>query len=218
MKDYALAAALGNGKLGRFVPLTRKVKGGFIAFHFIVVSLALNFPVMFAIGRLPPWEFYSRLYGVGFAAALEQSGFSLSGAAPLAAGASGEAAVSGAASGGDVPAGEEAFNGALYSGGYGRRVMLPMLAFAFMLVLIIQLVFYLLAAVFLGLSRMNSTALSFRDRFGILVLSSTLPAAGSAILGLWLPTVHLVVFYFAEIILAFAVSRTWDEDQIADSR
>jgi hypothetical protein len=206
VKNYVVAAALGNGKFSRFVPLARKVKGGFIAFHFIVISLALNFPVMFAVARLPPWEFYSRLYGAGFTAALKQSGFSLPGTAPLSADASGETAVSGPA------AGEEAFNAAMYSGGYGRRVMLPMLSFAFMLVLIIQLVFYLLAAVFLGLSRMNSTALSFRDRFGILVLSSTLPAIGSAILGLWLPTVHLVVFYFAEIILVFAVSRTYDED------
>jgi hypothetical protein len=215
MKNYVVAAVLGNGKLSRFVPLARKVRGGFIVFHFMVISLALNFPVMFAIARLPPWEFYSRLYGVGFTAALEQSGFSLPGIAPLGADASGGTAVSGPAAGGDVPAGEEAFNAAIYSGGYGRRVMLPMLSFAFMLVLIIQLVFYLLAAVFLGLSRINSTALSFRDRFGILVLSSTLPAIGSAILGLWLPTVHLVVFYFAEIILAFAVSRTYDEEESA---
>ncbi|MDR1352135.1 MAG: hypothetical protein LBK05_02540, partial [Treponema sp.] len=182
MKDYVVAAALGNGSLRRFVPLSKKVKGGFVVFHFLAISLALNFPVMFAIGRLSPWDFYSRLYGAGFTAALDASGFSFP-----------------PGSGGSVsieepdsplgPAGETAvrnFNGAMHGNGYGRRVVLPMLAFAFILVLIIQLVFYLLAAVFLGLSRMNSSALSFRDRFGILVLSSTLPAAASAFLGLWL--------------------------------
>jgi hypothetical protein len=196
MRDYVIAAALGNGSLRRFVPLVRKVRCGFIAFHFVVISMALNFPVMFAIARLEPWEFYSRLYGVGFTALLDKSGFS-----PPAAGSV------------DVPpGGEDAFNEALYSGGYGRRVMIPMLAFSLMLVLILQLAFYLLAAFFLGLSRMTSSALSYRNRFGIFVLSSTLPAAGSAILGLWLPTVHLVVFYFVEIILAFAISRIYDEE------
>ena len=210
MRDYIIAAVLGNGKLRRFVPLVRKLKGGFIVFHFMVIALALNFPVMFAIARLEPWEFYSRLYGAGFTAALDKSGFSPPGAGPLSA----EAAVSGAAVTGAV-AGEEAFNGAMYAGGYGRQVMLPMLAFSFMLVLILQLVFYFLAAFFLGLSRMTSSALPYRDRFGIFVLSSTLPAAGSAILGLWLPTVHLVVFYFAEIILAFAVSRNYDDGESA---
>jgi hypothetical protein len=195
MKDYAVAAALGNGNLRRFVPLARKVKGGFIAFHFVVISLALNFPVMFAIARLSPWEFYSRLYGEGFAAVLEQGDFP----APIP---------------GGIP-GEDTFNSSLYAGGYGRRVMLPMLAFTFMLVLIIQLVFYALAAFFLGLSRMNSTALSLRDRFAVLILSSTLPALCAALFGLWLPAVHLVVFYFAEIILAFAVSRVYDEEASA---
>jgi hypothetical protein len=198
MRDYVIAAALGNGSLSRFVPLVRKLKGGFIAFHFVVISLALNFPVMFAIARLEPWEFYSRLYGAGFAALLDKNGFS----PPEAASPSAAESVSGVPSGG-----EDAFNGVMYVGGYGRWVMLPML------VLILQLVFYLLAAFFLGLSRMTSSALPYRDRFGIFVLSSTLPAAGSAIRGLWLPTVHLVVFYFAEIILAFAISRTYNEEE-----
>jgi hypothetical protein len=208
VKDYVVAAALGNGSLRRFVPLSKKVKGGFVVFHFLAISLALNFPVMFAIGRLSPWDFYSRLYGAGFTAALDAAGFSLppEGVA--------DPVSLGEPDSPPGPAGETAvrnFNGAMHGNGYGRRVVLPMLAFAFMLVLIIQLVFYLLAAVFLGLSRMNSSALSFRDRFGILVLSSTLPAAASALLGLWLPTVHLVVFYFAEIILVFAVSHVCDE-------
>ncbi|MDR0452860.1 MAG: hypothetical protein LBH15_07440 [Treponema sp.] len=209
MKDYVVAAALGNGSFRRFIPLSRRVKGGFVAFHFLVIGLALNFPVMFAIGRLSPWEFYSRLYGTGFAAALDASGFGLSPDSGSGAVFPGDAAFpAGAAGETDV----RNFNGVMYGNGYGRRVMLPALFFTFMLILIIQIVFYLLASVFLGLSRMGSSALSFRDRFGILVLSSTFPAVATALLGLWLPTVHLVVFYFAEIILAFAISRACDEN------
>jgi hypothetical protein len=90
--------------------------------------------------------------------------------------------------------------------------MLPMLAFAFMLIVISQAVFYTCATFFLGLDRMTSSHLVYRDRLGILIFSSTLPAAASALIGLWLPAVHLVVFYLAEIILAFAISRPRDEE------
>jgi hypothetical protein len=189
-RRYFEAVVLGNGKPRRFVPLVKNLKGGFIALHFLVIALGLNFPVMFAIARLEPWDFYSRLYGDQFTEMLP---------AEL-----------------NVPAEESSiadFNGAMYAEGYGRRVMLPMLGFAFMLVLILQLAFYLCAAFFLGLSRMASSPLAYRDRFGILVFSSTLPAAASALLGLWLPTVHLVVFYLAEIILACGLSRAYDEEE-----
>jgi hypothetical protein len=188
-RRYFEAAVLGNGKPRRFVPLVKNLKGGFIALHFFVIALALNFPVMFAIARLEPWDFYSRLYGSRFEETLpaEFNVFA------------------------DINASAEFnaadFNGAMYAAGYGRRVMLPMLAFVFMLILISQALFYVCAAFFLGLARMTASPLAYRDRFGILVFSSTLPAAASALLGLWLPAVHLVVFYLAEIILAFAVSR-----------
>jgi hypothetical protein len=181
---YFEAAALGNGKPRRFALLVKNLKGGFIALHFLVIALALNFPVMFAIARLDPWELYSRLYGSAFGEMLQ---------AEL-----------------DPPAAAD-FNAALYAGGYGRRVMLPTLAFVFGLVLILQGAFYFLASLFLGLARMTGTPLSLRQRFGLLIFSSTLPAAAAALLGLWLPTVHLVVFYLGEPILAFALSRTWDE-------
>ncbi|MDR2661545.1 MAG: hypothetical protein LBC31_00950 [Treponema sp.] len=180
---------MGNGRPRRFVPLVKNVKGGFIVLHFIVTALALNFPVMFAIARLEPWDLYSRLYGSRFAEMLPE-GLS---APPD------EALVAD-------------FNRALYAEGFGRRVMLPMLAFAFILVLILHLVFYLCAAFFLGLSRMTGSPLARRDRFGLLIFSSTLPAVASALFGLWLPTVHLVVFYLAEIILACALSRAYEEE------
>ncbi|MDR2176461.1 MAG: hypothetical protein LBP20_00270 [Treponema sp.] len=187
-RRYFEAAVLGNGKPRRFIPLVKKLGGGFIALHFLVIALALNFPVMFAIARLEPWDFYSRLYGDQFAEMLQAELNAVPEGAPAL-----------------------AFNQALYGEGYGRQVMLPMLGFAFMLILILQLVFYVCAAFFLGLSRLNSSPLSWRDRFGILVFSSTLPAAASALLGLWLPTVHLLVFYLAEIILVFALSRPREE-------
>ncbi|MDR1025695.1 MAG: hypothetical protein LBL56_08205 [Treponema sp.] len=190
---YFEAAALGNGRLRRFVELTGGIKFSFLILHFFIIALALNFPVMFSLARLEPYEFYSRLYGTQLAEMLPAE---VAPATPEAAG---------------------DFNGTLYAGGYGRRVMIPLLAFAFMLILILQLVFYALAALFLGAACMTGSPLAFRTRVGILVLSSTLPALAAALLGLWLPTVHLLVFYLAEIILAFAVLRA-REDTREDTR
>jgi hypothetical protein len=200
---YFEAVALGNGKPRRFILLVKNLKGGFIALHFLVIALALNFPVMCAIARLEPWDFYSRLYGSQFTDMLPAPLSALPSAAPATEpadlGADGVTVVD--------------FNGAMYVEGYGRRVMLPMLAFTFALIVILQLVFYGCAAFFMGLSRMTGSVPPYRDRFALLIFSSTLPAAASALLGLWLPTVHLVVFYLAEIILAFALLRFMDSDR-----
>jgi hypothetical protein len=150
-----------------------------MAVHILVITLALNFPVMVALARLEPWDVYSRLYGAQFQAMLPSELTPTS-----------------------EDLGREDFNTALYAGGYGRRVLLPLLGFTFFLVLILLLVFYGAAAFFLGLSRLTDAPLSYQDRFGILVFSSTLPAAASALFGLWLPTVHLLVFFLAEIMVA----------------
>jgi hypothetical protein len=200
-RRYFEAAALGNGRLRRFAELAGSVKVSFLVLHFLVIALALNFPVMFALSRLAPYDFFSRFYGPGFAEMLPPEIFP-SGAEP--------GAVPGAGTGA-VEAMAENFNGTMYAEGYGRRVMLPLLAFTFALILVLQTVFYALSALFLGAARMTTSPLSFRQRLGILVFSSTPPALAAALLGLWLPAVHLVVFYLAEGILAFAVSRAYDD-------
>jgi hypothetical protein len=38
---------------------------------------------------------------------------------------------------------------------------------------------------------------------GVLIFSSTLPAGLALLFGLWLPTVHLLIFYFAVILMSF---------------
>jgi hypothetical protein len=156
-----------------------------------VVSLALNFPVMFSLSRLSPYELYSRLYGEDFPGLLPEE-FRLLGGRD------------------DAEDGENlirSFNLLMLQNGWGRRVMLPLLGLALFLVLILQAVFYPAAVFFLGLNRMNSAFLSFRKRLGLFAFSSTLPALVSALFGLWLPTVHLIVFYFAVIIIGFQRSK-----------
>jgi hypothetical protein len=182
-KDYFEAVTLGSfGKFfpktgesaERFVSLVRGMKTSRLVLHFFLVSLALNFPVMFAVARLKPYALFSRLYSDGLA-------------------------LQGSGSIGSI----EDFNILMYQNAYGRKILLPVLGMAFALVLILQAVFYILAALGLGLQRLSLSYLSFKERLGLLLFSSTGAAFLTALFGLLLPTVHLVVFYLAVIAISF---------------
>jgi hypothetical protein len=184
-KDYFEAVTLGSfGKFSpktgesaeRFVSLVRGMKTSRLVLHFFLVSLALNFPVMFAVSRLKPYALFSRLYGDGLAAFQ---------------------------GGGGAAGSIEDFNILMYQNAYGRKILLPILGMAFALVLILQAVFYVLAALGLGLQRLSFSCLSFRERLGLLLFSSTGAAFLAALFGMWLPTVHIVVFYLAVIVISF---------------
>jgi hypothetical protein len=95
------------------------------------------------------------------------------------------------------------FNLFMFQNNYGTSIMLPILGAAFGVILILQVVFYLLAVFCMGLQRMTHQYLKFRDRMGLLLFSSTLPVFLAALLGFWLPTVHIIVFYFAVILTGF---------------
>jgi hypothetical protein len=157
----------------RFIFLLKGMKGSRLVLHFLLISLALNFPVMFAVARLPPYELYSRLFGDSLAELMSAS------------------------------ASVEDFNLLMYQNAYGRRILLPILGMAFALVLILQAAFYALAALCLGLQRMTLSFLAFKDRLGLLLFSSTLAVLFAVLFGLWLPTVHILVFYLAVIIIGF---------------
>lgn len=183
-KDYFEAVTLGcfgeffpktGESAERFAALVRGTKTSRLVLHFFLVSLALNFPVMFALSRLKPHALYARLYGDSLAALMQGS--------------------------------IEDFNILMYQNAYGRKILLPVLGTAFVLVLILQAVFYVLAALGLGLQRLSLSYLSFRERLGLLLFSSTGAAFLTALFGLWLPTVHIVVFYLAVIAIGFRRSK-----------
>jgi hypothetical protein len=192
-KDYFKAVTLGafsfrdTMKLSTFVTLVQKIPVLFSLLHLVLVSLALNFPLMLNIARLSPYEVYTRLYGEQFSLLLEEE---LQIALP------------------DNPedldeALKEDFNQYMYQSGYTKTIMLPLTGMVFILLLIIQAVFYTLAAFFMGLQRMTQDFMSFSCRLSFLVFSSTFPVFLAAIFGLWMPTVHIIVFYLAVIIISF---------------
>jgi hypothetical protein len=187
LKNYFLTAALGNGNPRRFIELVKTLRKPYLLIHGFLITLALHFPIMLAIVRLSPWELYSRLYGEQFAGMVSaELGTPVDLTAP------------------DLI---DSFNTALYGSGYGASVLLPILFVSFALVVVLQLVYYLLASVCLGLHLFNSEQIRFRERVGVFVMSSTLPVLGAAIIGLWLPTLHIVVFYLAESAVGFALYK-----------
>ncbi|GHU99320.1 hypothetical protein FACS189483_08440 [Spirochaetia bacterium] len=203
MRAYFEAVTLGAfslrdaAKNGRFITLIREMKWPWVLLHFCIITIALGFPVTLIIARLPPNELFTRLYGENFLAAnpdgaaafnLENSGVEPLNSFP------------------DIATVAD-FNTLMLQNGYGRNVLLPLLGMASGIVLILQIAFYALAAFFIRLSRINTEPLTFRERLALLLFSSTLPVLLAALFGLYLPTVHIIVFYFAVILLGFYRSK-----------
>jgi hypothetical protein len=196
MKKYLEAVTLGAftwrdaTRLERLCSLYRELGVPFLVLQFLVIAVALNFPVMLIIAGLPPYELYSRLFGDNLIAMLPaEAAEALAGTGELNQGVIDD------------------FNYLMLQNEYGKRVMLPLTGMAFALIVILQGAFYLLTVFFLGLSRMNVTVMSFRDRLGLVLFSSTLPAFFAALLGFLVPTVHLIVFYFIVIFICFQRSK-----------
>jgi hypothetical protein len=197
MNDYFRAVTLGaftwrnEDRVCLFLSCVRKAGGRWVLLHFMLLAVCLDFPVTLSISRLEPYQLFSRLYGENFRTflipELMASGSDAADTASL--------------------IDENDFNLFMIEAGYGANTLLPLLALAFIVVLVLHTVFYLLIAFFLGLSRMNMAPLSFGDRMGLAAYSSTLPALVCSLFGLFIPGVHIIVFYFIVMFLAFQRSK-----------
>jgi hypothetical protein len=195
MNDYFRAVTLGaftwrnEDRICLFFDCIKKAGVSWLLLHFLLLAVCLNFPITLTIARLEPYELFSRLYGENFDAFV--ASFTEAGA-----------------SGGSASIIErDDFNLFMIESGYGANTLMPLLAMAFGIVLVLQVVFYLFIASFLGLSRMNMAPISFRDRMGLVIFSSTLPVFATALFGLFIPGVHIIVVYFVVMFLAFQRSK-----------
>jgi len=197
MNNYFKTVTLGaftwnnEDRIALLLEHVRKTGRLWMALHFLLLSICLAFPVTFTMARLTPFELYSRLYGERFADALPEparAAFEETGAD-------------------DHDSVVNDFNMIMLEIGYGRQVLLPLLAMTFGLLIVIQAAFYILAVFFLGISRLNLPRLSFNDRLGLALFSSTLPAPAASLFGLFLPAVHILIFYFMVIFFIFQRSN-----------
>jgi hypothetical protein len=195
LKTVTLGAFTWNNenRIGLLLTHVRQTGRLWFVLHFLLLSFCLAFPVTFAMARLSPFELCSRLYGGRFIDALPESAR--------------EAFE-------DINEGNQDrvvndFNMIMLESGYGRDILLPFLCMTFGLLIVIQAAFYLLSVFFLGISRLNLPYLSFGDRLGLALFSSTLPAPAAGIFGLYLPTVHILIFYFMLILFIFQRSKKY---------
>ena len=93
---------------------------------------------------------------------------------------------------------------------YITSFLLPLLGIAFFVLLILQLFFYLMSAIFLGIFRLASTKIEFSKRVKIVVMSSTLPVLISTAAGFFLPAVHIILFQMLSLLLLFYLSKKVD--------
>jgi len=190
MADYLRAVTLGaftwkdKERIALFFEQVKKTGTAFLILHFLLLTFCLNFPITLIIARLSPFELYGRLYGENTVGEIT-------------------------ANHGADQAAIDNYNLKMTENGYGRDVLLPLIGICFGLTLIIQAVFFLCAVFFLGLSRINTVPLSFHDRWGLAVLSSTLPVIAAVFFGLVLPTVHIIVFYLIVILFIFQRSNLY---------
>jgi len=196
MKNYLKTVTLGaftwnDGKrIGLLVECIKKTGGLWLLLHFVLITLCLNFPVMLSMAKLPPYELFTRLYGNVSAAGLpEQIRNAL------------------AENGGAGNISADDFNTLMTESGYGAKMLMPLLGMALGVIAVIQAAFYLCAVVFLKISRMNTAPLSFRNSLGLALFSSTLPVLAAALIGLFIPAVHIIVYYLAVIIIIFQRSK-----------
>ncbi|MDR1126815.1 MAG: hypothetical protein LBL06_01680, partial [Treponema sp.] len=70
MRDYleaiTLGASLSKDNAPQFLALLEKMKTRTIVLQLLMVTLALNFPIMFNIARLSPYQVFSSLYAENF--------------------------------------------------------------------------------------------------------------------------------------------------------
>jgi len=199
MENYFKTVTLGaftwnnEDRIALLLEHIRKTGRPWFVLHFLLLSFCLAFPVTFAMARISPFELCSRLYGGRFIDALPES-------ARTAFGEINEK---------DQARAVNDFNMIMLESGYGRDVLLPFLCVTFGLLIVIQAAFYLCAVFFLGMSRLNLPPLSFGDRMGLALFSSTLPAPAASLFGLYLPAVHILIFYFMVIFFIFQRSKKY---------
>jgi len=228
MEFYFKAVTLGaftwrnEDRIALLLEHIRKMGAGWLLLHFLLLTLCLNFPVMYQIARLDPFEFYSRLLSgnneqrtenneqgtENNEQRIENNGQRTENSEQRIED-SEQLTENSFAPGFPLPTPDaiNEFNQQMSDNNYGRAVLLPILGFSFGLTLIIQIVFYLCAVFFLGLSRMNFTPLPFWERMGLCLFSSTLPVIAAALFGLFLPTVHIIIYYFIIIFFIFQRSK-----------
>jgi len=201
------------------------IKRSYVVFHFMLVFCFLFIPIFALVVRTQPDELYSRMFSQNFDDAVilhqNQEIFSpekISQNQPLIYVFADFIVY--ADSNIVLTAPSEFFSPETLHGSFGEvfsmiamynmyitSFLLPLLAIAFFILLILQIFFYFMSALFLGIFRLASTSFDFGKKIKIVILSSLFPALLSAAAGFVLPAVHIILFQMINLLLLYFLSK-----------
>ena len=227
-KGYLYTSALCLGRPHAFINLAANIKTSYVVLHFMLILCLLFVPVFALVVRTQPDQLYTRMFSQNFeGGAIKHRDTELFSREMI-----DEASpaiyafadyVVYADSNIILPAPSEYFASGELSYPFGEvfgmiavynmyipQFLLPMLMAAFVVLIILQLFFYFLSAVFFGIYRMASTRFGFGERLKIMVMGSLLPALLSFAIGFLLPAVHIILFQLLNLLMLFFLSKKYD--------
>ena len=230
-RDYLYAAVLCLGRPYDYINTAKSIKWRHVLLHFMLIFCLLFIPVFTQVARTPPDQIYARMYGLDFenaavrpypaenfsAERLDESRPAIYIFDDFTAYVYGGVALSAPSSffGPDElsrPFGEVFSMLAVYNL-YIPQFLLPLLLAVFLILLALQLFFYVTSALFLGLVRLSSRGFPFGERIRIVVLSSLAPSLPCMAAGFFLPAVHIILFQMLNLLLLFHLSKRYDKKE-----
>ena len=227
-KNYLYTATLCFGKPQLFFESAISTKRIYVVLHFIIVFCLLFIPIFAMVVRTQPDQLYTRMFSQNFDEAVilqhEWEIFSpekISQNQPVIYVFTDFIVY--ADSNIVLTAPSEFFTSEALHGSFGEvfsmvsmynmyitSFLLPLLAIAFFILLVLQFFFYLMSALFLGIFRMASSKIDFGKRVKIVILSSLFLALISAAAGFFLPAVHIILFQMVNLLLLYVLSKRVD--------
>jgi len=228
-KEYIYTAALCIGKPYPFINFAIGIKRRYAILHFMLVLCLLFIPILTLVVRTQPDQLYTRMFSQSFEDAVVKHHNPEQFSPEIIAGDRPVIYVfddfviyadpniilsvpSEFFTSGDLirPFGEVFSMIAVYNM-YIPHLLLPMLMIAFLILLVLQLLFYLMSATFLGIFRLASSRFVFGERIKIAIMSSLFPALISAAVGFFLPAVHIILFQMINLVILFSFSKRYDK-------
>ena len=231
LKKYIYATVICLGNWHKFFELSIGMKWRYIFLHFILIVCLLFFPVSFTIVKTQPDALYTRMFSQNFESSsiniynddnYSQNRINSSEPAIYVFGdlvvySDSLLVISAPSEFFDSetlakPFGEVFSMIAVYNM-YIPQFLLPLLIIAFIVLLAIQVFFYILCAIFLGTYRMMSKQFTFFKNIKIVIMGSFFPSILCVFIGFILPAIHIILFQMINLFLIFFISKKYDKKE-----
>ncbi|MEG1752352.1 MAG: hypothetical protein RR234_00425 [Christensenella sp.] len=230
-KEYLKASSLCFGKASEFFNLAISIKWRYIIFHFMLILCLLFIPLFVSLIKTQPDILYERMLSLSFDNAniiycknesfssetfqhsnntifvfedytvYNDASFLLSAPTNLIFDSEREYNF------------RETFSRIAMYNMYIIQVLIPVLLIAFLITFVLQMLFYVISAIAIGVFRLTSSRFEFNKKLKLVILNSLLPALLSLLLGFLLPTVHIIVFQVLNLLLILFLFKKIDRKQ-----